>query len=189
MPNRASAKRKLAAFGEQTGMRNGSTSSALTFRRMGSDDRREVFALFLELMLRDDYWLDSQGAYSGRQPARDAIEATLGEALTLFVDRPDYGFIFMALEDGRPVACAAVSYAISLSLGKVVAQVEHLVVTEARRRNGIGSALIDALANQLRTIEISRLDVDVHGANEAAKRFYLDLGFKSSHEERLALLL
>ena len=161
----------------------------MTFRRMGSDDRREVFALFSQLVLRDDYRLDSQQAYSGKKPDRAQIEAALGEALTLFVDRPDYGFVFLALENERVVACASVSYAISLSLGKVVAQMQHLIVAEGQRRRGVGAALVEALTAQLRRIEIARLDVEVHVANDAAKKFYEDLGFAPSREERLALVL
>jgi ribosomal protein S18 acetylase RimI-like enzyme len=156
---------------------------------MGSDDRREVFALFSQLVLHDDYRLDSHTAYSGKPADRAAIEAALGEALTLFVDRPDYGFVFIALENERAVACASVSYAISLSLGNVVARMQHLVVAEGQRRRGIGTALVEALAAQLRRIEITRLDVEVHVANEAAKEFYAQLGFKASREERLALVL
>jgi len=156
---------------------------------MASADRREVFSLFAELVLHDDYFRDSRGAYVGTQSGRDAAEAALGEALTLFVDRDDYGFIFLALENDRPVAGAAVSYAISLSLGKVVAKIEHLIVTESRRREGIGTDLVEALAEHLRLIEIARLDVDVHLNNKAARQFYLDLDFEPSREERMALLL
>jgi GNAT superfamily N-acetyltransferase len=170
-------------------MRYELSSPGLTFRRMASADRRDVFPIFAELVLRDDYFRDSRGAYVGTQSGRDAAEAALGEALTLFVDRPDYGFIFLALEDEKPVAGAAVSYAISLALGKVVAKLEHLIVTETRRREGIGTELVEALADHLRLIEIARLDVDVHLENKAARQFYLDLDFKPSHEERMALLL
>jgi GNAT superfamily N-acetyltransferase len=95
----------------------------------------------------------------------------------------------MALENGKPVAAAAVSYAISLALGKVVAKLEHLIVTESRRHHGIGTAFIEALAGHLRLIEIARLDVDVHLENKIGRQFYLDLDFEPSHEERMALLL
>jgi len=170
-------------------MRYEPSTPNLTFHRMSSVDRQDAFALFSELMLRDDYFLDSRGAYVGTQSGRDAAEAALGDALSLFVDRPDYGFIFMAFENGKPVGGAAVSYAISLALGKVVAKVEHLIVTESRRRAGIGSALIEELAKHLRLIEIARLDVDVHVKNHAARDFYLGLDFEPSNEERMALVL
>jgi ribosomal protein S18 acetylase RimI-like enzyme len=187
--NAALAKSKATTALEKDLMRAEPGASTLTFRRMGSDDRRDVFALFSQLVLHDDFRLDSQAAYSGRPPDRAAIEAALGEALTLFVDRPDYGFVFMALENERVVACASVSYAISLSLGKIVAQMQHLVVAEGQRRRGVGDALVAALVAQLRRIEIARLDVEVHVANEAAKQFFAQLGFKPSREERVALVL
>jgi len=156
---------------------------------MSSVDRRDAFAIFSELVLRDDYFLDSRGAYVGTQSGRDAAEAALGEALALFIDRPDYGFIIMAFESAKPVGAAAVSYAVSLALGKVVAKVEHLIVTENRRRAGIGSALIGELVRQLRLFGIARLDVDVHVKNQAARDFYLGLDFEPSNEERMALVL
>jgi GNAT superfamily N-acetyltransferase len=170
-------------------MRNGTSEPILTFRRMGSADRREAFGLLSTLMLDDEYYRDSSPAYSGSERTREAIEATLGAALSLFVDRPDYGFIFMAYDSDRAVACASVSYAISMSLGDIVAKIEHMVVAPNERRRGIGTALVEALIEHLRVIEIARLDVDVHVANEEAKQFYHALGFEPSREERMALLL
>ncbi len=170
-------------------MRNGSSTSGLTFRRMNSDDRREVFALFSELVLREDYREVARTAHTGTPPTRASAEAALGEALTLFIERPDYGFVFVALENDRPVACATISYTISLSLGKIVAELQHLVVTAERRRRGIGSELIEALIEHLRIFEIARLDVEIGSGDEIARRFYLDLGFKATHEECLALVL
>ena len=38
--------------------------------------------------------------------------AALGEALTLFIDRPDYGFVWLAYLDDLPVACASASLSI-----------------------------------------------------------------------------
>jgi len=170
-------------------MRNGTSELNLTFRRMGSDDRREAFVLLAELMLEDEYYRDSSPAYSGIERTRESIEATLGVALSLFIDRPDYGFIYMAFDNDRAVACASVSYAISMSLGDVVGKIEHLVVAAGQRRRGIGTRLVKALIDHLRVIEITRLDVDVHSANEGAKKFYRGLGFEPSREERMALVL
>ena len=170
-------------------MRNGTSEPILTFRRMGSADRREAFELLSGLMLADEYYRDSSTAYSGSERTPESIEATLGAALTLFVDRPDYGFIFMAYDGARAVACASVSYAISMSLGDIVGKIEHMVVAPEDRRRGIGTALVEALIAHLRVIGMARIDVDVHVANEGAKQFYRTLGFEPSREERMALLL
>ncbi len=77
------------------------STSDLTFRRMSTADRRDVFALFSELVLRDDYFRDSRGAYVGTLSGREPTEAALGEALTLFVDRPDYGDVHLDNEAGK----------------------------------------------------------------------------------------
>jgi hypothetical protein len=42
-------------------MRHESSTPNLTFHRMSSVDRRDAFAIFSELVLRDDYFLDSRG--------------------------------------------------------------------------------------------------------------------------------
>ena len=44
--------------------------------------------------------------------------AALGEALTLFIDRPDYGFIWLAYLDDHPAACASVSLGIDTGSGR-----------------------------------------------------------------------
>jgi GNAT superfamily N-acetyltransferase len=161
----------------------------LSCRRMTSGDRPEAFALFAELIERDPYYRDSSPAYGAPQQSREAREAALGEALSLYVDRPDYGFIWMAFSEDGAVACAAVSYAISPSLGKVVARLDALVVAPNARRNGVGSAMLEALAGELRRAGVARLDASAHLANDAAKQFYLELGFQPLREERFALVL
>src|SRR5947209_9046636 len=61
-------------------------------------------------------------------------EAALGEALALFVDRPDYGFVWLAYDDGIPAACVSASFAVSTDAGGLVAELHDLWVSEERRR-------------------------------------------------------
>src|SRR6266851_6732774 len=49
-------------------------------------------------------------------------EAALGDALALFVDRPDYGFVWLAYADGIPVACVSASFGISTETGGLFAE-------------------------------------------------------------------
>ncbi|MEA2665810.1 MAG: hypothetical protein QOI11_2754, partial [Candidatus Eremiobacteraeota bacterium] len=76
-------------------------------------------------------------------------EAALGDALALFVDRPDYGFVWLAYEDGIPVACVSAAFAISTETGGLVADLRDLFVAPERRRRGIGSALLATLHGRL----------------------------------------
>lgn len=174
---------------EENAMTNGISESGLDFRRMTSGDRPEVFKLLAEYFTGDPFYRESAPAYQGGETEREATEAALAAALALFVDRPDYGFIWLAFEAGSLVGCAAVGYSISLSLGRVVASLDALVVAPAARRRGIGVELVESLIVQLENAEVARLDVGVHQRNEGARNFFAGLGFEATHDERMALVL
>src|SRR5271165_746744 len=156
---------------------------------MTSGDRGQAYELLLDLLLNDEYFRDSSEAYAGPPAGRAAVEARLGAALALFVDRPDYGFVWMAFEGERAVGCAAVAYSISLPLGALTASVEHAVVAPGQRRRGIGTQMFEVLIEQLRRAEIARVDVSVHAANIAGNEFYTSLGFLPTNEQRLSLIV
>ena len=82
-------------------------------------------------------------------------EAALGDALALFVERPDYGFVWLAYDDGIPAACVSVAFAISTESGGIVAELRDLWVAEDRRRQGIGSALIATLHGRLDQLDVT----------------------------------
>jgi GNAT superfamily N-acetyltransferase len=84
-------------------------------------------------------------------------EAALGDALALFVDRPDYGFIWLAYDDDTPAACVSVSFAISSERGGLLARLADLWVAPDRRRRGIGSALIATLHGRLDQLDVKRI--------------------------------
>jgi GNAT superfamily N-acetyltransferase len=86
-----------------------------------------------------------------------ADEAALGDALSLFVDRPDYGFIWLAYDEGVPAACVSVSFAISSERGGILAQLRDLWVAPERRRRGIGSALVATLHGRLDHLDVKRI--------------------------------
>lgn len=86
-------------------------------------------------------------------------EGALGEALSLFVDRPDYGFIWLAYDDDHPAGCVSVSFGIDTEAGGVVATLRDLYVVPERRRRGIGSALLLTLHARLAQLEVARIDV------------------------------
>jgi len=85
-------------------------------------------------------------------------EAALGDALALFVDRPDYGFIWLAYADGIPVACVSVAFGISTESGGVLATLRDLWVDAAYRRRGIGSALLATLHGRLDQLDVREID-------------------------------
>jgi GNAT superfamily N-acetyltransferase len=107
-------------------------------------------------------------------------EALLGEALALYVDRPDYGFIWLAYDDGIPAACVSAAYAISTETGGLIAALRDLWVVRDRRRRGIGSALLATLHGRLDQLDVTRVEASL--PNDAAlraffaARSYADLG-------------
>jgi RimJ/RimL family protein N-acetyltransferase len=54
------------------------------------------------------------------------------------------------------------------------------------RGQGIGTALLEQLKDQLRKESVTRIDVGVHLENPEARHFYEKLGFVALNEERLA---
>lgn len=98
-------------------------------------------------------------------------EAALGDALARFVDRPDYGFIWLAYDDGVPAACVSVSFAISTDRGGLLAHLDDLWVAPGRRRRGIGSALVATLHGRLDQLDVVRIAVAV--PDDAALRGFL----------------
>lgn len=85
-------------------------------------------------------------------------EGRLGEALTLFVDRPDYGFLWLAYDDDLPAACVSVAQGIDTAAGGVVATLRDFFVVPERRRRGIGTALLLTLHGRLDHLAVKRLD-------------------------------
>ncbi len=81
-------------------------------------------------------------------------ESALGDALAMFVDRPDYGFVWLAYDDGIPAACVSVAFGVSTEAGGLAAILRDLWVTPERRRRGIGSALLATLHGKLDHLDV-----------------------------------
>jgi ribosomal protein S18 acetylase RimI-like enzyme len=74
-------------------------------------------------------------------------------------------------------------------MGAVVAKLDDVSVKEDRRGQGVGTALLEQLKEQLRREAVTRIDVGVHIDNPAARKFYERLGFVPLNEERLACVI
>ena len=111
------------------------------------------------------------------------------QALDLFLTRPEVGFVWMAYDDQGIAGICVVCYAISTSLGTLVGKLDDVSVKDNRRGQGIGSALIQQLKEELHRHNIMRIDVAVHMDNPEARHFYERLGFSPLHEERLSCLI
>jgi GNAT superfamily N-acetyltransferase len=94
----------------------------------------------------------------------------LGDALSLFVDRPDYGFIWLAYADGVPAACVSAAFGISTEAGGLAVELRDLFVAPEFRRQGIGSALLVTLHARLDQLEVKV--IQAHGTGDAALRAF-----------------
>ncbi len=111
-------------------------------------------------------------------------ESALGEALALFVDRPDYGFVWLAYDDGMPAACVSVAYAISTETGGLVAELRDLWVAEDRRRRGIGSALLATLHARLTQLDVTRIEAALP-TDAALREFISARGYTETGDTRI----
>jgi ribosomal protein S18 acetylase RimI-like enzyme len=155
----------------------------ITCRRMTAATRADAARLLGAFLAEDASYLAAAGAYG--DGGREALE----RALDLFLERPEIGFVWLALDGERAVAACVVCYAISTSRGTLVAKLDDVSVAADMRGVGVGSIMLRALATELAQEGITRIDTATHQDNPAARRFYEKLGFRSLHEERLSWLL
>ena len=131
----------------------------------------------------DEHYLASSKAYG------DIGVRGLNDSLDLFLERPELGFVWMAFDEDGAAGICVVCYAISTSMGSVVAKLDDVSVKQDRRGKGVGSDLLEQLKEQLRKEAVTRIDVAVHKDNPEAKHFYEKLGFVSLNEERMAAVI
>jgi len=150
---------------------------------MTAADVRDAFGMLSAFLTEDEHYLASSAAYGDR-----GLRG-LNDAFYLFLERPELGFVWLACDDQGVAGICVVCYAISTSLGTVVAKLDDVSVRENRRGKGVGTAMIEQLKEHLREQSIMRIDVAVHVDNPEAKRFYEKLGFVPLNEERLACVI
>ena len=149
-------------------------------RRMTPELEEDAYALLIAFLGEDEYYLDSSEAYG------NGGGNALKRALELFLSRPEIGFVWMAYDGIEPVAVCVVCFAISTSIGAVVAKLDDVFVKNGRQGQGIGSNLLAQLKEELRQLGVRRIDTSVHLRNEEARRFYERHAFVPLNEERLA---
>jgi ribosomal protein S18 acetylase RimI-like enzyme len=150
---------------------------------MTAGDVSDAFEMLSAFLTEDEHYLASSKAYGDR-----GVQG-INDALDLFLEQPELGFVWMAHDEDGIAGICVVCYAISTSMGSVVAKLDDVSVEATRRGKGIGTALIDQLKEQLSKESVSRIDVGVHLENPEARKFYERLGFVALNEERLACVI
>lgn len=150
---------------------------------MGAPDVRDAFQMLSDFLREDEHYLASSEAYG------DLGLKGLNNALDLFLERPELGFVWMAYDENGVAGICVVCYAISTSMGSIVAKLDDVSVKSDRRGAGVGTEMLAQLKEQLRKDAVTRIDVAVHLENPQARRFYERAGFIALNEERLSCLL
>jgi len=129
-------------------------------------------------------------AEQGRAVESDAgSDEALERALDLLLGWPELGFVWLAYEGEEAIAACVVCFLISTSAGGLVAKMDDFYVPETRRGQGIGSAHLGSLQEELRRMRVRRVDANVRLRNEGARRFYERHAFRTMDEERFACTL
>jgi GNAT superfamily N-acetyltransferase len=108
-------------------------------------------------------------------------EALLGDALSLFVDREDLGFVWLAYRDDSPVGCCSVGYVIGTDAGGVIAVVRDIYVLPEVRREGVAGAMLASLAER-----VNGIDVPVAG-DPGLQAFLRAAGYRPTDDQLFSL--
>ena len=157
------------------------------FRKMTMRQAADAQVLLATFLREDEHYLASAAAYGDKGP--HSGPTALVRAIALFLKRPELGFVWLAYADGKPAGCCVVCYAVSTSMGRVVAKLDDVFVAADYRGKGVGTRMLKALKAELRKQKIGRIDTAVHKNNPGAAKYYARLGFKKLGEERLAVVL
>ena len=150
---------------------------------MTAATRPGVARLLAQFLGADEHYRASASAYGDGGPR------ALEHALDLFLARPELGFVWIAEVNDDVAGACVVCHAISTSRGGLVAKLDDVTVDRAYHGQGVGTAMLQALARHLRNAGVGRIDSACHRGNAGAWRFYARLGYRPLDEERIALLL
>jgi GNAT superfamily N-acetyltransferase len=155
----------------------------ITSRKMSNVTVNDAFKLLSEFLRHDEHYLATSQAYG------DKGDRALKAALNQFVERSELGFVWLGYEGTLPVAVCVVTFAISTSIGGLVAKLDDVFVARNKQGQSVGSTHLEQLKSELRRLKVRRIDTSVHEGNEQARMFYIKHGFVSLHEERMACRL
>ncbi len=94
---------------------------------MDAADVRDAFEMLTDFLREDEHYLASSQAYG------DLGLQGLNNALDLFLEHPELGFVWMAYDERGVAGICVVCFAISTSMGSVVAKLDDVSVKPDRR--------------------------------------------------------
>jgi GNAT superfamily N-acetyltransferase len=100
--------------------------------------------------------------------------------LSLILDNPYVGRIFVARQDGQVLGLVSLLLTISTAEGAAVCWLEDMVVHPDHQSRGIGSALLQHAVREAWRMGLRRVTLLADRLNERAMRFYQRRGFQRS---------
>ena len=101
-------------------------------------------------------------------------------ALEIILADPSRARIYVARENGKVIAMAALHFTTSTAEGGKVAGLEDCIVHPEHRRKGVGKALLGHVLEQARAEGALRVMLLTDGDNSQAQALYRQLGFAPS---------
>ena len=102
--------------------------------------------------------------------------------ITKILQKPCLGEVWVAEEGDRLMGYLVVVFLMSLEYGGISAEIDELYVDRPERGRGVGKALLKAAGKFLSQQEIVQISLRVGKSNQAAMRFYQNLGFRKRNE-------
>jgi GNAT superfamily N-acetyltransferase len=112
-----------------------------------------------------------------REHRIDTPAARIASAVEAVVHHPERGRILVAIENGTPIAVAALSFVWPIEHGGKSAWLEELYVTPTARGRGIGTALLRAALRTAADAGAVAVDLEVDIDHERAAKLYEREGF------------
>jgi ribosomal protein S18 acetylase RimI-like enzyme len=112
-----------------------------------------------------------------REHRIDTPAAKVASAVEAVVQHPERGRILIAIEDGTPIAVAAMSFVWPIEHGAKSAWLEELYVTPTARGRGIGTKLLREALRTATEAGAVAVDLEVDVDHERAARLYEREGF------------
>ena len=111
-------------------------------------------------------------------------KARIENAVRNLVERPERGFVLLALADGEAIGVAYVTFMYPLEFGGLSSWLEELYVVPARRQNGIGNKLLLAARKRARDQGCAAMDLEIEAEHARAAHLYDRDGFRKLSRER-----
>jgi ribosomal protein S18 acetylase RimI-like enzyme len=144
----------------------------MTIERAGEADIPALVELMSQFYSESSYALD-----------RDWAGASFAQLLR----EEARGAIWIARRGTEPAGHVVLALRHSMEFGGLAGVIDDLFVRPQFRRQGVGSALISALLDACRKLQVAAVHVEVGPSNVAASALYLAFGLRGHSTERQTL--